>query len=73
MNIYFYIFFFVISTSLAYAYWDPGTGSAIIQAILALLGSIVVYLGIFKQKIKYIIKKLGNIFKKKNTKIDGNK
>ena len=73
MNIYFYIFFFVISTSPAYAYWDPGTGSAIIQAILALLGSIVVYLGIFKQKIKYIIKKLGNIFKKKNTKIDGNK
>ena len=45
MIIFFYIFFFVISTSPAYAYWDPGTGSAIIQAILALLGSIVVYLG----------------------------
>ena len=72
MNIYFYIFFFVISTSPAYAYWDPGTGSAIIQAILALLGSIV-YIWDLKQKIKYIIKKLGNIFKKKNTKINGNK
>ena len=48
MNIYFYTLLFVITSSPTYAYWDPGTGSAILQAILALAGSIIVYLGIFK-------------------------
>jgi len=70
MNIYFYTLLFIISSSSSYAYWDPGTGSAILQAILALAGSIIVYLGIFKQKIKYLIKRLFRLLKKNINKND---
>lgn len=45
------------STSNAYAYIDPGTGSFIIQSILAIGGAIVFYLG-------YPIRILKNIYYK---------
>ena len=70
MNIYFYTLSIVISSSPTYAYWDPGTGSAILQAILALAGSILVYLGIFKQKIKNFIERIIRFFKKNINKND---
>ena len=73
MKIYFYIFFITFFNNTAHAYWDPGTGSAILQAILALIGSIIVYLGIFKQKVKELIKTLKPYFKPKATKDDENK
>ena len=38
-------FLFLIFSSNAHAYIDPGTGSFIIQAIMAIGASVVIYLG----------------------------
>jgi len=65
------IFLFVIIIlcipSNAYAYIDPGTGSFIIQSIIAIGGAIVIYLS-------YPIRILKNIYKKifKKNKIKNN-
>lgn len=56
----FYLFFFaIIYTTEAYAYFDPGTGAFIVQAVIAFFAAIAFYLGYpirliktFYQKIK---------------------
>jgi amino acid permease len=62
----FYLFFIIMICirSNAYAYIDPGTGSFIIQSILAIGGAIVFYLGYPIRFLKNIYNK---IFKKKIT------
>ncbi len=58
------ILFFFIIISNANAYIDPGTGSFIIQAILALGASVIFYIGypfrIFKNIFNKIFKKNTN-------------
>ncbi len=54
---------FMISIKNSYAYIDPGTGSFILQAILALGASIVFYLG---YPIRLFKSMMNKIFKKKN-------
>ena len=57
--LYFYFFFLV---SNYYAYFDPGTGAFILQAIITFLAAIVFYLGYPIRYIKQLYKK----FFKKN-------
>ena len=57
------LFLLFIFSSNSYAYIDPGTGSFIIQAILALGASIIFYLGYPVRIIKSFFNK---IFKKKS-------
>ncbi len=57
-------------TSNAYAYIDPGTGSFIIQSILAIGGAIVFYLGYPFRMFKNIYYK---IFKKNSVSEENNK
>jgi hypothetical protein len=54
---YFILVIFFTFQSVSHAYIDPGTGSFIIQALLAVFASIVFYLG-------YPIRVLKNFFKK---------
>lgn len=62
------IFTFFISTDLL-AYWDPGTGSFIIQAIVALFGAIVVYISYPLRIIKNFFGKIFGKDKKKESSI----
>jgi len=50
----------------AYAYLDPGTGSIIIQALVATIALGLGFLSYWWKKIKEKIKKLISFFKKKN-------
>ena len=63
----FQFFIFLILTNNAHAYIDPGTGSFIIQAIMAIGASIVIYLG---YPIRFVKNLYYKIFK---TKKDNNK
>ena len=54
---------YFISTTNSFAYIDPGTGSFILQAILALGATIVFYLG---YPIRLFKSMMNKIFKKKN-------
>ena len=57
---------FLSHASYAEAYIDPGTGSLILQGILAIFAAIALYVG---TSIKFI----KNIFRKKNTNKEVNK
>ena len=59
---YFVLIFLMSSVSNSYGYIDPGTGSFIIQAILAIAASIFFYIG---YPIRIIKKFFQKIFKKK--------
>jgi hypothetical protein len=48
----------VIFPSLAYAYIDPGTGSMMIQALLALIATVSVSIGIFWRRIRSFFTRL---------------
>ena len=61
------IFFF---PNIAYAYIDPGTGSFILQAILALFASIAVF---FSYQLKIARSFFKKLFKKKEKKEEINK
>jgi len=50
----------IISPKLAYAYIDPGTGSMLIQALLAVLAAVSVSLGLFWQRIRSFFSRLLN-------------
>ena len=63
----FQFFIFLILTNSAHAYIDPGTGSFIIQAIMTIGASIVIYLG---YPIRFVKNLYYKIFK---TKKDDNK
>ena len=57
----FLILFFLLNNS-AYAYFDPGSGAFIIQAIIALFASIAFYLGYPMRVLKNMIQKIKNFF-----------
>jgi len=57
----FFIYFFFTSSE-AYAYLDPGTGSIIIQAILGAIAAFFTSIAIYWEKVKNFFKK----FTKKN-------
>ena len=63
------LFLFMLMTSQAYAYLDPGTGGFIIQAILGFVAAIFAYVTFFWNKIKSFFNK---IFKGKNNEIQKN-
>jgi len=56
------VFFFaavtVVSINHAHAYIDPGTGSMIIQGLLAAIAACAVTIGIFWGRLKNVLKKL---------------
>jgi hypothetical protein len=62
MNIYINILIItsviIVSTSSAHAYIDPGTGSIILQAILAAFAATIGYVVYCWQKIKTYFKKI---------------
>ena len=53
---------FLIFNNSAYAYFDPGSGALIIQAIIALLAAITFYLGYPIRVLKKIYRKIKKIF-----------
>jgi len=55
---------FVLSTTPVYAYIDPGTGSIIVQAIVAAVLTAGAMASVFRRAIKNFFLKLGN--RKKN-------
>ena len=57
----FLILSFLLNNS-AYAYFDPGSGAFIIQAIIALLAAITFYLGYPIRVLKKIYRKIKKIF-----------
>lgn len=42
----------LVCTTPAYAYLDPGTGSMIVQAVIAVVTIAGVYVGIFRKRLK---------------------
>lgn len=48
----------------AYAYLDPGTGSMLVQAVIAAVAAVSVSLGVFRRRIRLF---LGRIFGWKNS------
>ena len=50
---------FTVSTN-AYAYLDPGTGSSILQIILAFFAGIGAFLSLYWNKLKFLIRKIFN-------------
>jgi len=49
---------FILFSSSAYAYFDPGTGMFIIQGIIAIFGVVVFYLGYPIRLLKSLMNKL---------------
>ena len=65
MKVFIHIFFFyILSINSAYAYIDPGTGSIILQAIVAFVAAFFAYITLFWRKFKSLLAKL---FKKKKS------
>lgn len=60
-----FLFFNIFYISKAYAYIDPGTGSIILQAIIAFFAGLITYCSIYWAKLKTKIKNLIQKFKKK--------
>tara|TARA_Y100000741_G_scaffold321601_1_gene270837 strand:+ start:885 stop:1091 length:207 start_codon:yes stop_codon:yes gene_type:complete len=58
----FAIYFSVFHSNVSFAYLDPGTGSIILQTIMALFAAGIATISIWWQKFKYLLNK---IFKKK--------
>ena len=52
----------------SYAYFDPGSGTFIVQAIIAFFSAVIFYLGYPVVFAKKIIKKIKNKFSKNNAK-----
>lgn len=59
----------------AYAYFDPGTGSILIQLLIAVLGGIAVFFGAISSKVKKILQKLrsylGKVSERKSRRASG--
>ncbi len=60
-----FLYFFPLGSS-SYAYFDPGTGSFILQAIITFFAAVVFYLGYPIRYIKQLYKK---IFKKEEIEV----
>mgnify|MGYP004382785105 FL=1 len=61
--LYFLIIIYLASVSKALAYLDPGTGSVILQAIIAAIATAGATIAFYWRKIKMLIK---NFFEKKD-------
>ena len=59
------LYFSVFHSNISFAYLDPGTGSIILQTIMALFAAGIATISIWWQKVKNIFYK---IFKKKISK-----
>lgn len=57
------IIYIFCSTSYAYAYLDPGTGSIILQAILAFLAGAAATISLWWFRVKSFFKKIFNLDK----------
>ena len=67
----FYLFIVVMLwASPSYAYLDPGTGSMILQSILALLGVAAGAWYAFSERVKFIFSRIFKSKKKDNPEID---
>ena len=60
-----FLYFFLLGSS-SYAYFDPGTGYFILQAIITFFAAVVFYLGYPIRYIKQLYKK---IFKKEEVEV----
>jgi hypothetical protein len=58
-----FVFVIFLYPSKAYAYFDPGTGAFILQALITFFAAVVVYLGYPIRLVKQLYKK---IFKKQD-------
>tara|TARA_B100001057_G_C22316015_1_gene743911 strand:+ start:367 stop:582 length:216 start_codon:yes stop_codon:yes gene_type:complete len=54
------IYIILSFNSNAFAYLDPGTGSSILQLILAFLAGIGAFLSVYWNKFKFLIKRIFN-------------
>ena len=61
----FYILFFCLTYSRAYAYLDPGTGSMILQVIVAGIATVGVIVASYWAKLKNLFKKIFKSYNKK--------
>ena len=57
-----FLILFLLFNDSAYAYFDPGSGAFIIQAIIALFATISFYLGYPIRILKKMVKKIKKIF-----------
>jgi hypothetical protein len=68
MNVYIKLLLFslilILKSTKGYAYIDPGTGSIILQSILAAIAGIIGYITFFWQKTKAFFKKIFRTKKK---------
>ena len=65
-NFFFILFNLIFISKTSHAYFDPGTGAYIVQAIIAFFAAIVFYLGYPIIILKKIVKKIKQKFSKKN-------
>ena len=56
------IYISIFYVNISHAYLDPGTGSIILQTILALFAAGIATISVWWQKVKFFFK---NLFKKK--------
>jgi len=60
------IFSLVFFSKISFAYFDPGTGAFIVQAIIAFFSAVIFYLAYPFIKLKKILGKIKEKFLKKN-------
>ena len=70
MKIILYTILIIFSSQEAFAYVDPGMGSAFIQLIVAIVSAIAFYISYTFGLIKKFFNKFTNLFKKKKNKSD---
>lgn len=63
IKFFFLLLLFLVNTEISYAYFDPGTGSYILQILALILASIGAFFSFFFNKVKQILKKILNFFK----------
>lgn len=61
-----FICFIFVSVSQAYAYLDPGTGSMVVQAVIAALAAAGVAFSVFRRKLRAFVARMFG--KEKNSK-----
>jgi hypothetical protein len=57
INLFIFLFIFLKPVN-AFAYLDPGTGSIILQLIIALIGGLIAFFALIKNKIIEFYKKI---------------
>ena len=60
-----FFFLFFLQTTESYAYLDPGTGSVILQAIIAFVAGTITVITVYWAKLKQSIIKIFSKLKKK--------